>query len=162
MVDYKTTLGIEIALMKKLNVRRKLIVPNVSWGFDIHECDLLVISKNGYATEIEIKISKSDLIKDKEKRHQHKSNKMKYLYFAIPSAMAKYIEHVPARAGVMVVNSKGEVFEIAKPRINKNCRMLSETEMFKVARLGAMRILGLKEKVMRRDRLVKRLKEEKT
>ena len=45
----------EIAIARSWNYRRHLIVPNVSWGFGVHECDLLVISPSGYATEIEIK-----------------------------------------------------------------------------------------------------------
>lgn len=62
-----TTLEMEIALMRELNIRKNIIVPNVSFGMyfkgygALHECDLLCLSKSGYATEIEIKIIKSDL-----------------------------------------------------------------------------------------------------
>lgn len=57
------TLEIETAIAMKLDIRKHIIVPNISWGAGLHECDLLVINKSGYATEIEIKISKSDLKK---------------------------------------------------------------------------------------------------
>jgi len=148
-VKYKTTLELEIAVMKKLGIRKKLIVTNISWGLNIHECDLLMVSGSGYATEIEIKISKSDLIKDLEKRHKHQNRKIKYLYFAMPSSLAKHIEYVPTHAGIMVVNSRGRVFTIARPKINPACRPLTEDEIFQVAKLGAMRILGLKTKILK-------------
>lgn len=62
-----TTLDMEIVLMEYFGVNRNIIVPNVSWGLNLHECDLLIFSKSGYATEVEIKISKQDLLKDKNK-----------------------------------------------------------------------------------------------
>lgn len=52
-----TTLEMEIALMEYFGVRQNLVVPNAWWGLQglNHECDLVRLSKNGYATEIEIK-----------------------------------------------------------------------------------------------------------
>ena len=47
--------------MNFFNYRANLIVPNISWGLGLHECDLLVLTSSGYATEIEIKVSKADL-----------------------------------------------------------------------------------------------------
>jgi len=44
------SLDIEIAVMEYLGTRTNLIVPNVSWGMDLHECDILSLSKAGYAT----------------------------------------------------------------------------------------------------------------
>ena len=73
-----TTHKIEVALANHFNYRLNLIVPNISWGaFIWHECDLFIVSKAGYCTEIEIKISKSDLKKDFEKKHNHESDKIK-------------------------------------------------------------------------------------
>lgn len=48
----------QYAIANALGFRQNIIVPNVSWGAGLHECDLLVISKYNWATEIEIKISK--------------------------------------------------------------------------------------------------------
>ena len=61
-----TTLEMETLLMNHFNYLQNIIVPNVSNGIFhkehgwLHECDLLVLSKANYATEIEIKISKAD------------------------------------------------------------------------------------------------------
>ena len=88
-----TTTDMELALTTMPNrrtksyidIRRELVVPNVHWGADVHECDLFLLSKSGYAIEIEIKISKADLIQDSKKKHGHVNYKIKQLYFAIPN-----------------------------------------------------------------------------
>lgn len=143
------TSDIEIAIANHYGIRQNIIVPNISWGLGLHECDLLIISQNRYATEIEIKISLSDLKKDGKKRHGHYSDKIKYLYFAIPSCLAKYIEYIPARAGIYVVNSEHRVFCIAKSKINNGYRCLTEGEMFQVLRLGTIRTWGLRKKLVK-------------
>ncbi len=54
----------EMALYRKLSANEKIICPNISWGIGInHECDLFIVDKNNFVTEIEIKVSKSDLKK---------------------------------------------------------------------------------------------------
>jgi len=152
------TLDIEIAVMEYFNIRTNLIVPNVSWGIGLHECDLLVITKAGCAYEVEIKTSKTDLIKDKEKRHGHFNSKIKQLYFAIPMKLVKYMEHIPERAGIFGIREgintvfKPKCEKLREARINSKYKF-SEGERYQVARLGAMRILGLKKRI-------KKLKEE--
>jgi hypothetical protein len=138
------TIDIELAVARYFGYRQNLVVPNVSWGLGLHECDLLILSKNGYLTEIEIKTSKADLKKDLQKGHGHRSNRIKQLYFAIPSTLAKYYEYIPRRAGILVVNSKHNVYRIAKAEINKNARASTVEERYQMARLGALRIWGLK------------------
>jgi hypothetical protein len=54
------TAEMEVELGRYFNYRQNIIVSNVSWGLGIHECDLLIITKSGYATEVEIKVSLSD------------------------------------------------------------------------------------------------------
>ena len=50
-------------------IRSNIIVPNVSWGMGIeYEADLIVLSKQGYATEYEIKRSYSDFVADFAKK----------------------------------------------------------------------------------------------
>ena len=137
----------EIALSRYFNPRKNLIVPNVFWGMFSYEVDLLVVSKSGYATEIEIKVSKQDLIKDKKKRHGHDSYKIKYLYFAIPSYLKDFTEHIPEKAGIIIVSDNYFCQRIRKPRINHQYKF-TEQELFKVARLGAIRIWGLKQKIL--------------
>lgn len=108
-------LDIEIALAYYFNWYQKLIVPNVfiSGG---HECDLLVLSTSGYATEIEIKTSKQDLKRDKQKSHTHDSKKIKYLYFAIPEKLEKDIALIPEKAGILIVEG-GYVRKIKDPQL---------------------------------------------
>lgn len=49
-----------------------------------HECDLLVLDKNNRFTEVEIKISMSDLKADFKKYHAHKAKYISRLVYAIP------------------------------------------------------------------------------
>ena len=75
-----TTPEMEIALAREFNYNQNLIVPCVGNGLNIHECDLLILTNHNYATEIEIKVSIADLKKDLDKRHGHRSNKIKNLW----------------------------------------------------------------------------------
>ena len=151
----------EVALAAFFNYSINLIVPNVHWGMNMHECDLLMVSKAGYCTEIEIKISRADLKNDAKKRHGHFSNRIKYLYFAIPTYLEHCIELVPERAGIVTVRPGTQtatiegstyLFEprckiIRRPRPSKATKM-TDRERYKVARLGAIRIWNLKRKII--------------
>ena len=45
-----------------------IVVPNVSHSFfSFHEADLISLSQAGYATEVEIKTNRADLIADKKR-----------------------------------------------------------------------------------------------
>ena len=104
-----TTLQIEIAIMDFIGVRQNVIVTGVHWGLKVgnqqmHECDLLSLSKSGYASEIEIKISKYDLLKDKFKKHKHNHGHLKYLWFAVPEILKDIALHeIPDRAGLYTI-----------------------------------------------------------
>ena len=157
-----TTLEMEVAVAYYFNPRQNLIVPNVSWGMFAHEVDLCVLTPANYATEVEIKISKADLIKDKEKRHQHKCDKIKYLYFAIPEHLEEEIEHIPERAGILMVKwnkpwgrSYGHNHlatgwwsckRIREPQVHTRYKWTNQQRL-DLLRLGAMRIWGLKTKL---------------
>ena len=154
-----STEEIEYVIANHFGIRTNLIVPNVSWGLGVHECDLLICTKSGYCTEVEIKISAADLKKDKDKHHSHKSKKIKYLYFAIPSYLAKYIEYIPSNAGILIITSKHKVFCIAKPVQNKDCRPITEHEQYEMARLGSLRIWNLKNKCIDYKKDYKAMKE---
>lgn len=150
------TLDIEVVMMKHLNIRQNLIVPNISWGMDVggrslHECDLLALSKSGFATEIEIKISKADLLKDKDKRHGHNHKAIANFYYAVPENLKQIaLKSIPTRAGLFVVREYNNRHVVSKV---KGCVRISnpikwsEKDRMKLARLGTMRILGLKQKV---------------
>lgn len=147
------TLDMEVAVATWLNPRDKIIVPNVSWGMvldhrPLHECDLLVLTKSGYLWEIEIKVSKSDLIRDKEKSHRHRHNHpaIRRLYFAIPHNLAEHSGHIPPRAGIVAVYNDNRCLVVRKPKECSNYRV-SESDKIQLMRLGLMRVWALKKKL---------------
>ena len=145
------TLEMEIALMEHYDVRQNVIVPNVAWGLQIHECDLISLTIAGYATEIEIKVSKADLLKDFEKWHEHLSNKIKYFYYAVPKNMEEFTrEKIPERAGLITVKQEYGEYLVTVVKFgleNKAAVKWSNDDRLQLCRLGAMRILGLKRKI---------------
>ena len=151
MKQQMTTQQVEIAIAKHFKPRVNLVVPNVSWGMGIsYECDIVVLTKSGYAYEIEIKVSRGDLVKDGKKRHQHNDGRFRYLWFAVPMSLLKHIEFIPARAGILGVTSKGRVHVLANPVINQHAPRWSDWDRYKLARLGCLRIWPLKEKIFQK------------
>jgi len=145
------TIDMEIALAEFFEPRINLVVPNISWGIGIHECDLFVLTKSGYAYEVEIKVSMADLKKDCEKHHQHLSNKIKKFYFAIPYYMVgdDALACIPARAGIIVVDARHQCAVIREAEVNNSSIKFSDEYRFKIARLGALRIWTLKRKIVK-------------
>lgn len=164
----------EVAITKMMDFRKNIIVPNISWGAGLHECDLLVINKKGFATEVEIKVSKADLKKDFTKGHNHESIKIKYLYYAVPeSLLGIALELVPAHAGIIVCKAHEQkhviIGKIATDEGTTTCwkipnplilahihrspkpvheyRAMTEKEIINICRLGCMRIWKLKEQI---------------
>jgi hypothetical protein len=145
-------LDIELAIAQKFNPSVNIIVPNVCWGLQIHECDILICTPSNYLTEVEIKTSRADLKADTKKKHQHQSNKIKRLFFAIPEALKPHIEHIPERAGILVINehykfTSERVQTIREAQTNKLARPISATEREHLAHLGTMRIWTLKDTI---------------
>lgn len=151
-------MDIEIEVASYFDMRRHLIVPNVSWMIG-HECDVLILSPAGVATEVEIKISLADLKIDKKKHHAHKSPLIHKLYFAIPDYMEKDIEHIPEHAGILIVTPQKKrswrnpsVRCIREPKMNKDKKgkilpKWSPEKRLELLRLSTMRIWSLKEKL---------------
>jgi hypothetical protein len=154
------TIEIEVAISKYFGVRQHIIVPNISWGFTTHECDLFIIKKSGVAVEVEIKISKSDLLADFKKGHNHvdKQNRITEFYYAMPEDLyIKCKDLIPNGAGVLTCSryldyKKREqinVFTRQQPIRIKGARKLTIEEQFKIATLGTMRIIALKDKIIK-------------
>lgn len=161
------TIEMEIALMKHFKFLQNVIVPNVKWGMvlggtPLHECDLLVLSKSNYATEIEIKVDKGDLLKDKAKSHNHKHPYIKFLYFAVPEKLKEVaLNNIPERAGLLVVSKRlisntyyDDYYiyhiDVVKPAIrNPKTQKWSFEDKNKLMRLGTMRIYNLKKKILK-------------
>ena len=146
---------IELALAYHYNWRQNLIVPNIYYGLGFrYELDVLVVTPSGWATEIEIKVSVTDLKADQKKTHGHRSNKIKYLYFAVPEKLqAQALELIPERAGLFIIRPDLEPYEyrkteIVKPPItNKSARKITTAERIKLSELATMRIWSLKKRV---------------
>ena len=143
-------------VMQYFDPRRNIVVPNVSWGLLNHEADVLVCTKQGYVTEIEIKVSKADFLKDFEKPHGHYDQRITRYYFAVPEILEDYVkEKLPDQWGLLVlrhsktVNWKTEteshgykIIEVVKAKRNRS-EGFSQLEMRSLTRLGCLRIAGL-------------------
>jgi hypothetical protein len=152
------TLQMEIAVIEDCNFRQNIVVPNVSFGIiryldekdksnydELHECDILKVTLSGYATEYEIKISRSDFKADLKKKHKHDSRFVKQIYYVVPFEMLNFAkEHVPEYAGLAFVKN-GKVNYLNNAPIRKDCFKWSDKELFKLTRLGTMRIMNLKK-----------------
>ena len=143
---------IELAVARKFGIRENIIVPNISWGFNCHECDLFIIKKSGYAIEVEIKRSVSDLKADFKKEHNHSDQRIKELYYAMPEDIYnKCVDLIPINAGIIVVMENGWGFYAKikrKAKGQSNSRKLTTEEQLSIARLGTMRIWSLKSKII--------------
>jgi hypothetical protein len=139
---------VELAVARFFNYRINLIVPNIYWGFDLnYEADLLIISPAAFATEIEIKVTNSDIKRDSLKSAAaHKSNRIKKFFYAVPDYLAGS-EYLPKDAGLIAVDKNKNCRILRPPRINKIARKLRHDEIETLMKLAAMRIWGLKEHI---------------
>lgn len=150
-----TTQRMEVILAQHFGIRETIVVPNVSWGLINHEADLLVLKPSGWAEEVEIKISRSDLRRDlkKNRGRGHMSSDLIWkLWFAVPAEMATMPE-IPAHAGILSVQySKWGTWivdVVRAPKINKRARKLTDGDTRRLMRLGMFRIWTLKEKLLK-------------
>jgi len=151
-----TSLQIMLAMVDHFGYLTNIIVPNISHGIGIHECDMLIVSKAGYLTEVEIKVSKQDLIKDKMKQHGHADRRIKDFYFAIPEKLKDCAKYIPERAGIFIVkDEKCRTFdaEINKVKCirssvtDKHAEKIDDNLRLQIYRLGCIRIWNLYQKI---------------
>ena len=144
---------VESAVAVLINYRKNVIVPNVSWGLGLfHECDMLVLDGQNRFTEIEIKVSASDLKADFKKEHGHKSKIISRLIYAMPIELCqKYQDLIPKHCGIIAVREytrynltgyKAEWFRMCKH--DKSKEKPSAQTIRKFMELGCMRIWTLK------------------
>ena len=166
----RTLYEIEVALSKcdTFTNDRNIVAFNVngmSNNLSIwHECDMLVLSKSGYLTEIEIKRSWTDFLADFKKDHHHESKGIiKYFYYCVPECLLEqaydkldelkvcytgivtYDEGLKIRLhGHRLITHDGSYsYHFTEQHPN---RKLFLEEQLQVARFGAMRAVKLKEK----------------
>lgn len=150
----------EYAIAVRMGVRQNIIVPNISWGFYIHEMDMAVISKSNCLTEIEIKRTVADFRKDFKKEHNHidRFDRIRNFYYAMPENVYEKVKNeIPEKAGVIVIYPKQYEWEDrdwyasvkVNARANTKSRKLEDNEVLKLARLGCMRIWKLKQTIIK-------------
>lgn len=175
-------LEIETGLARhdKFNFIKNIVVFNVN-GINenlpiYHECDMLVLSKSGYLTEIEIKRSWSDFLADFKKKHNHHNYPIiKYFYYCVPISIfekvrSKLEEEFEKRnkkdgfdyTGIITYDEdlnfvfhgrRVKAFSADKLR-EAYPQMLGAKKLFleqrlELARLGTMRIVTLKENILK-------------
>lgn len=166
-MDTKRSLyEIEINVVKSddFDYTKKLVVFNVIGQSDKlplwHECDILVCSNSGYLTEIEIKRSYADFLNDFKKKHDHKSNYIKNFYYCIPEKIKDKVlnflntfenkEDWRINAGIIVFYEDTDWIDIVKnPKENKESIKLTLEQKYYLARLGCLRIITLKKKIVK-------------
>lgn len=183
-----TAQDIEILLADYFGYRRMLIVPNVWWGWNLrHEADLLICRPSGWVEEVEIKVSAGDIRADTKKSHGHHSDRIRKLWFAVPSRLAGHPD-IPVRAGVLEIRVKWQHVEpdghcvwsdeqiaerdvpiysvnrVRRAMDNPGSQRVTDEQRIKLAELGAMRIWDLKKHCQRfrTDRLERQKKEGRT
>ena len=154
---------IEYWIAKEFCYRQNIIVPNISWGLRLHECDILILRPSGYAAEVEIKRTLSVLNADKNKNHSHHSNKIRELWFCIPAEIKdKAVEHIPERAGIITFeryqyyfsdNTSGvsglKMSKIRNPEINIRAEKFTDKQRMKMLALAHMRIWAMKKQIVK-------------
>jgi len=162
-----TAQQVEIAVINHFNPRRNLIVSNVSWGlFAYHEADLVILSPYNCGTEVEIKVTAADIKADLKKRHGHKEEIIRDVWFAVPEELADD-PNIPSYAGIIAVKkwktrSGKQRYSCVRKRLpvkNKDFRKFTEAERQKLLRLGCLRIVGLKEKLDDKSNKIDELKQ---
>jgi hypothetical protein len=145
-------LDIEIAVAKYFGWRQHLIVPNVSWGLGLtHEADILVVTRSGYATEIEIKTSAQDLKRDLLKSHKHRSEKIRQRFAAVPTKLKELaLQTFPEDWGVLSISEGPYVERVREAKKDKTARALNVNEINHLYELASMRIWTLKETLANR------------
>lgn len=158
--DLLRTIDIEIALMRHFEFNKNYVVPNLTnaSGLVRFETDLICVTKSGYATGVEIKVSKSDMKADFKKYHHRQIKKVpqtfdtfykpfKYFYYAVPHNLYSELkEFVPDRFGILAVDFLGRVSVKRNPKFLYNTKW-SDKDIMNLLRIGTMRIYNLKKRL---------------
>jgi hypothetical protein len=129
------------------------------------ETDMLVLTKSGYATGFEIKVSKSDLLADLKKKQyrifKDKENggllqelyyakKFKFFYYAVPKKLEETaLSMIPQFVGLYVYENfeypQLSTFKCVKDAKQLKTESWREKDKVELMRLGCMRIYSLKQ-----------------
>lgn len=137
-----TTKKIEYLLFRHFFKQSKLVTFRITKNTRIvnHECDVLIVNKNNHLIEFEIKVSKEDLKKDLNKKHQHLDTRIRQVNFIVPNRLYQdCLELLPAHFGLWTVNDRDEVKCMRKAKINKAASPISIDTLVKLYRLDSMK-----------------------
>jgi len=151
---------LELLVAKFFGIRTNLIIPNLSWGMKLrYEADLTIVTRTKYCYEVELKVSKSDLIAEaKKKVHAHKGDIYKRFYYAMPDYI--YDEKLITNddAGILLAEwipehkywhqtykAHWKINETRKPK-NKKTSKITDEQYLKLLELQAMRVWSMKKK----------------
>ena len=146
-----------IISLDEFNIRKNIVVPNVSWGFLNHEADILVLSKSGYLTEIEIKRSLSDLKADFKKGHDHSDERIKSFFYCVPESLFQQtidlcVLNERSINGVITYTDDNRIKINYHPlyygKITSGRKLFLE-EQLQIARLGSMRVWRMQDKYVK-------------
>lgn len=145
---------------KLFDWKRHIVVPNLSWGMGLgFEIDLGILSSANWLTEVEIKVSLSDLRREGEKwRHKIApqlanvyQSKIRKRFIAMPlelwnkrynPSLRTEFPTIPEGVGVITVygDMYGDTAKIEKPALpDKAARKLTPDEREQMIRLGYLR-----------------------
>lgn len=156
-MDTKLTIDeIQIALRNSgiWNKRQDIFIPNLSWGLLNYEADLVIITKSGYLTEVEIKRSWEDFKADFKKGHEHDDPRVYYFHYCVPESICgRVVEFLQEKYGagrpsVLCVSEDGYIRHYDGGVAHRGGRKLFLEEQLTAARLGCMRVWNLKEKIL--------------
>lgn len=166
-----TTKELEYAINKHYFNSAKIITTKLTRNSGVvsHECDVVVVTNSYYLIEFELKISKSDLKKDFQKKHSHECDNMKKTFYVIPEKLEDCIELIPERFGIIIVNKKIQIDKsgkiplektyyplriIREAQTNKKAKKITNDNFIKICTLASMRYWTTKENELKRDKLI--------
>ncbi len=161
-----TSADIEIAVANYYGIRNHVILYNASWGLGfMYELDMLVFSKSRYATEIEIKVSKSDILKDLTKRFQHSDSRIKHVFFAVPESLVEFCkEKINPDFGVLSVKELErypgtfKITQVRGAKQNSRAEPWPDKTYIKALELANLRLHRAKRDLLAAKRELKSLK----
>ena len=156
-----------LGLINYFNPSRYLMVPNVFWSILDYEADLVIVTPRGYATEVEIKVSKSDLKRNDQKTNKHNTLMFQKMYFAIPESLKESIQYIPEHAGILIGRYADHPFHILfncirEPIKNKNTGALPQETINTLYRLAYFRSIKYMRDKFELKNIVEKLQEKTT
>lgn len=118
------------------------VMANVSTIF-MWECDVFSVSRDGYTYEFEVKISRSDFLRDKKKKKWTKAYSIlpektpNYMSYACPEGLIK-LEEIDEFVGLYYLK-EGQIVEIRCPSLRHKFKKDINEIQLKIARLYSQR-----------------------